>query len=199
MKKVFLIGMILFLAIGSFAQGLSGGIKAGLNLADQKYSFSGTTIDTKFKAGVHVGGFVTWMFTEHIGLQPEALFSMQGTTFDNDFIDGKTKFNYLNVPVLVRYNVNEMISLHAGPQIGFLLSAEAESDDGDSEDIKDEFKGTDFSGAFGLGVDLPMGLGFGARYILGFTKIAEEDVEAPEVKNSAIQIYASYKLFGKKK
>lgn len=70
---------------------------------------------------------------------------------------------------------------------------------GDTEDIKDEFKGTDFAGALGLGVDLPMGLGFGARYVIGFSQIAEDTVEFPEVKNSAIQLYACYTLFGKKK
>jgi len=199
MKKLILICTILFLASGSFAQGLSGGIKAGLNLANQKFSGDGITLDTKAKPGLHVGGYVTWMFTEKLGLQPEVLFSMQGAKFDEDFIDGQTNFNYLNVPVLVRYNINEMISLHAGPQVGFLLSAEAEAD-GDTEDIKDDFKGTDISGAFGLGVDLPMGLGFGARYIIGFSQIAEDEPDfQTEVKNSAIQIYACYTLFGKKK
>ncbi len=197
MKKLTLTSFVLLFAFCSLAQGISGGIKAGLNLANQKITFDGTSIDTKARAGLHVGGFVTWMFTEHLGLQPEALFSMQGSTFDDDFIDGKTNFNYLTVPVLVRYNVTEVVSLHAGPQFGFLLSAEFESG-GDKQDVKDEFKGTDIAGAFGLGVDLPMGLGFGARYIIGFTQIAEEDVETPEVKNSAIQIYACYKLFGKK-
>jgi len=197
MKKLTLTRLVMLFAFCSLAQGLSGGIKAGLNLANQKITFTGTNINTKAKAGLHVGGYVTWMFTEHLGLQPEVLFSMQGSTFDDDFIEGNTNFNYLIVPVLVRYNITEIVSLHAGPQFGFLTSAEFESG-GDKQDVKDEFKGSDISGAFGLGVDLPIGLGFGARYIVGFSQIAEEDVETPEVKNNTIQIYLCYKLFGKK-
>lgn len=123
MKKLILTCSILFLACCSFAQGISGGIKAGLNLADQKFSGDGFSIDTKVKPGVHVGGFLTVMFSEKLGLQPEVLFSMQGAKFDSDFLDGQTNFNYLTVPVLVRYNISEMFSLHAGPQVGFLLSA----------------------------------------------------------------------------
>lgn len=198
MKKLTFTSAIVLIAMYSIAQGISGGIKAGLNLANQKISGDGISFDTKSKAGLHAGAYVTIMFSEKLGLQPEALFSMQGTKFDIDGFDVQTNFNYLNVPILVRYNITDMISLHAGPQFGFLLSAEAESD-GDKEDIKDEFKGTDIGGAFGLGVDLPMGLGFGARYIIGLSELADDTDNSGEWKNSALQLYACYKLFGKKK
>jgi len=197
MKKLSLTGAILLLTFCSFAQEISGGIKAGLNLANQKFSGDGLSIDTKAKPGIIVGGFVTVMFSEHLGLQPEVLFSMQGTKFDLGGSDYKSRFNYLTVPILVRYNINEMISVHAGPQIGFLLSAEFE-EDGDKSDVKDDFKGTDIAGAFGLEVDLPIGLGFGARYVIGFSQISEDPDNFAEVKNSAFQLYARYTLFGKK-
>jgi Outer membrane protein beta-barrel domain len=197
MKKLTFTCSIVLLAYCSIAQGISGGVKVGLNLANQKISGDGISFDTKMKPGVHVGAYVTIMFSEKLGLQPEVLFSTQGTKFDIDGFDVQMNFNYLNVPILVRYNITEIISLHAGPQIGFLLSAEAESD-GDKEDIKDEFKATDIGGAFGMGVDLPMGLGFGARYIIGFSELAEDTDNVGEWKNSAFQLYLCYKIFGKK-
>lgn len=197
MKKLFLTAPILLVTFCSFAQGISGGIKAGLNLANQKFSGDGISLDTKSKPGIHVGGYLTIMFTEQLGLQPEILFSMQGAKFDIAGGDYKSNFNYLAVPILFRYNVNEMINIHVGPQVGVLLSAEVEFD-GDKEDVKDDFKKADIGGVVGLGVDLPIGLGFGARYVLGFSQISDDTDENGEVKNSVFQLYACYKLFGKK-
>lgn len=183
----------------SYGQGLSGGIKAGMNLSNQKFSGSGIQLDTKAKAGIHVGGFLVYMFNENMGVQPEILYSMQGSNWDDDGDDNKIKFNYIQIPVLFRYNIIDMVSVHGGPQIGMLTSADIEYEDGDEEDIKDDFKGTDFSAAFGAEVDLPIGLGFGLRYVLGLTNVSEDDFAIEETKNRNIQIYAKYTLFGKKK
>lgn len=198
MKKLILLLVVIgFTTAGAFAQGVSGGIKAGLNLADQKISGGGISIDTKMKVGFHFGAYATIMFSDKLGIQPEALYSTQGSKVEFDGADGDFNFSYLNVPVLLRYNINDLVHLHAGPQFGFLLKAEADSD-GDTEDIKDSFKGSDLGLAFGGGVDLPMGLGFGIRYTAGLSQISEDEDENGEWKNNNIQLYVSYKLFGAK-
>lgn len=198
MKKIFLtISFVYFMALASHAQGISGGIKAGLNLTNQNISFGSLSLNTNSKVGFHGGAYLTAMFSEKIGLQPEILFSMQGSEVDLFGDKGKFNFNYVNVPVLVRFNITDMVNIHAGPQLGLLLSAEAKGDDGSSEDIKDSMKGTDISAAFGLGIDLPMGLNFGLRYNLGLVDVAEDDDGDVELKNSNFQIYVGFRLFGK--
>ena len=111
--------IMFFASVGAFAQGVSGGIKAGLNLSNMTFSSSGYTTSPSFSPALHGGVYLTAMFSEHLGLQPEVLFSGQGAKSDND----KYKLNYITVPVLVRYNVNSLLSFHAGPQVGFLMSA----------------------------------------------------------------------------
>jgi hypothetical protein len=71
---------------------------------------------------------------------------------------------------MLRYSPVKVFNLHAGPQFGMLLSAKQECD-GNSEDIKDGLKGLDFGLGIGAGVDLPMGLGFSARYVAGLSNI----------------------------
>lgn len=195
-KLVCTLAMISLVSAGIYAQGISGGLKGGLNLSNQDLE---GFVDTKMKIGFHVGAFATIMFTENMGLQPEILYSVQGSEIDEDGADATFNVNYLTVPVLFRYNINEMIHLHAGPQIGFLMKAEVEAD-GDTEDFDDYFTGTDIAGAVGGGVDLPMGLGFGARYIFGLSNVLDYEDAADEYtwKNNNIQIFVSYKLFGKK-
>lgn len=180
---------------GLYAQGLDLGIKAGVNIANQDITGSGFAIDTKSKVLFHGGAFVTWMFSEKLGLQPEVLFSMQGSKYDFDGYDGGLITNYIAIPVLVRYDINDMFSVHAGPQFGLLMSAEEEFD-GDKEDVKDDFKGTDIGLAFGLEADLPANLGVGARYVLGLSNVLESDGSFgdAELKNGVIQIYVKFRL-----
>src|SRR6187402_3045285 len=112
---------------GLYAQGLDFGVKAGVNIANQKIT-GDYEPDTKAKIGVHGGVFVTWMFSEKLGLQPELLFSAQGSKDKSDLYDYSIITNYVNIPVLLRYNVTDMISVHAGPQFGILVSAKEDED-----------------------------------------------------------------------
>jgi hypothetical protein len=119
-KKLLLTSVVLVLTSYTFAQGISGGVKAGLNLADQRYSSDGSTADSKVKPGLHAGLFLIAMINEKFAVQPEVLFSMQGCKLDIDGFDGnyETYFNYVAIPLLARYNITDRISVHAGPQLG---------------------------------------------------------------------------------
>lgn len=204
MKKLLLTSAILSLSFCCLAQGFSGGIKAGLNLADQKYSLDGTTVDTKMKSGLNAGVFFVASINDKFAIQPELLFSMEGckmTLPDLDY-DYVISFNYLSIPILARYNITDRISIHAGPQLAFLMSANSELSNGTqvmNVDIKEYYKTMELSGAIGGEIDIIAGLGAGARYVFGLTKIHKDDIDNDgKVKNNVIQIYLKYRLFGGK-
>ncbi|MDQ2655812.1 MAG: PorT family protein, partial [Bacteroidota bacterium] len=123
--------------------------------------------------------------------QPELLYNSVGAKIDDDAL----KANYLSIPIMIQYNPVPVFNIHAGPQIGFLLSAKA-----DDEDIKDQYKGLDLGLGFGAGVNLPMGLGITARYVMGLANIMDDSGDADfgdvTVKNTAFQVSLTYKLFG---
>lgn len=201
MKKLLLAIVVVFIASYSFAQ-VSLGVKAGLNLSDQKFSSNGTTVGHELKPGFHAGLIVTAMINEKFGIQPEVLFSMQGTKLESGLFSAKyvTSFNYLAVPILARYNFTDRLSIHVGPQIGFLMSAEVEdSNGGQTTDVKDDYKSTDISGALGGEFEIVSGLGAGVRYVFGLTDIHKDEVDNEgKVKNSNVQIYLKWKFGGKK-
>jgi hypothetical protein len=189
MKKILLLTMV-FIGAYSFANAqVSGGIKGGLNLAniDTDGSPDGTT-------GYHAGVFLNFGFAG-ISLQPEVLYSVKGA---KDF-----DLTYVEVPILLKKNFAKVINIHLGPQFGFLTKAEGIDVDGDGNsvigaDIKDQLKTSDLSLVFGAGVDFPMGLSGGLRYVLGLSDVNDKYfITAGKIKNKTFQIYIGYKLFGK--
>jgi len=191
MKKITTLVFACLLGAVAYGQSISGGLKAGLNLANETFKGNGYTSSPSFLPGLHGGAYVTVMFSDHLGVQPEVLYSAQGAKSG----DQKHKINYVVVPVLVRYNVNNLLSFHAGPQFGVLTSAEAVS--GSTEtDMKDQVKGSDMGIAAGVGIDLPMKLNFSFRFIQGLSNINDTGSSMTQ-KNYNLQFSVGYKLFGK--
>jgi hypothetical protein len=193
MKKIATLLVFVSLAAGSYAQGLSGGLKVGLNLANQTIKSSGYTASPSFLPSFHGGAYLTFMFTEKVGLQPELLFSGQGYKSG----DNKLLLSYIAIPVLVRYNVNDLLSFHAGPQVGILASAK-EDYSGQSNDVKDEYKGIDMGIAIGATVDIKK-LNFTFRFVKGLSDVADDSVDPDgdyKQKNYLLQLSAGYRLFG---
>jgi len=196
-REIKIIVTILILIAGAgpltYAQGVSGGLKAGLNISNAKAKVTGASISTDARTGLNAGVYVKAMLTDKLGIQPELLYSQQGDGKD----DESERINYLTLPVLFRYQVNEMFNLHAGPQLGFLLSAE----DNDGVSFKDDLKPVNFSLAMGLGVDLPAGFNLSGRYLLGLsndivlegTGLTSDDLK---VTQWVLQFSLGYKLFG---
>lgn len=188
MKKSLLTFLVAFCALSAFAQ-LTGGLKAGLNLAN----FSGDVEGNSMRIGFHAGAYATFNLSDKIGLQPELLYNSVGSTIDSDGTDVDFVMNYISIPVMLLYNASENFNIQVGPQFGFLASADGKAE-GASVDIKDFFKGSD------LGLNIGIGLNFGklnanARYCLGLSNIAEDSGD-DKVTNSVIQVGIGYRLLG---
>ncbi len=183
MKKVLLSLVVIATTVLASQAQVSYGAKAGANL----YNFSGDDAEgLDSKIGFNVGGFVNIPVSETFSVQPELVFSAEGAKASEG--DGTLNLNYLNIPIMLQYNTPSGFYAEAGPQIGLLMSAKAKLD-GESEDIKDSFKGTNIS----VGV----GLGFGARYNLGLGNILDSD--GGDLKLGGFQLGVSFKFGGSSK
>ena len=196
MKKLILAAVAVF-AMGNSAfaqQEIKFGPKAGVNFAN----ISGDD-NAEMKTAFHVGMFLEFKLDDSWSIQPEVLYSSQGAktsyTVFGQTLESDITADYVNIPVMAKYYVAEGFSIEAGPQIGFLMNAKA----GD-QDVKDSYKSMDISGNVGVNYDFPMGLFINARYSHGFTKINEDvtvagfTAEAPDYKNSVIQVGVGYKF-----
>jgi hypothetical protein len=194
MKRIILPVFVLLTVVAPMmvrAQGIGLGLKGGVNFANQsikQISQSVGDLSTDGRTGFHAGAYLVLAFSEKWAIQPEIMYSSQGAEIPT--LNEMNKFNYMSIPVLLRWKPISLISIEAGPQFSSLLSVK----DTNGDSIKENFKNGDFGLAAGATVHLPLGLNAGVRYIWGFNDIS--DVQDREVKNTLGQIFVGWTLFG---
>ena len=179
------------------------GMKGGMNVA----TLTGDETDTKSLIGLHIGGFMEYKVNDKFAIQPELLFSMQGTRYEYSEFDGfdtydvedKFKLNYLNIPIMAKYYATKKFNIEAGPQIGFLLSAKYEYSDSvygsGEENVKEFVKSVDFGLNLGVGFDFTDNIFAGARYSFGLSNINDlGDYDDFKSYNGVFSLSAGYKF-----
>ena len=196
MKKIMLV-LVVFTttAIVSKAQ-VKFGVKAGLN----GYTLGGDEVDgedIKTKIGFNAGGLVNIPISQMFAFQPEVIYNGEGgrQTDGDDRVN--YNLNYINIPLLVQFTSASGFYAEVGPQIGFLMSAKADTKIGGTSsdtEIKDQLKTANFSAAIGAGFRMSSGLGIGARYNVGLGSIAEDSNS--DLKTRGFQVGLSYLFRG---
>ena len=193
MKKL-LFGPLLLISVTMFAQTYQFGLKGGINVSN----FTGSSLDNvdkKALVGFQGGAFLSLLMGDHFAIQPEAVFSSQGARVSTINGDENWRVSYLNIPVELKVRFNGGFYLEAGPQIGFKLNETVPNQSGGS--AEDFAKNLDFSVNAGLGFHGKSGLGIGARYAVGITKVGnlEDSDFDPNFKNGVAQLFVFYTLF----
>lgn len=201
MKKNILLSICLLMTCAmAYGQAqFAVGLKGGLNLAKLDMNQGVSNVDNR--TGYHGGVFALIKLTK-IGIQPEILFSKQGSTFTApNTTNYEANFDYINVPIMLKLYLAAGLNLQVGPQFGFLTASELRNtatNVKDPQDAKTLFdKKSDVALAFGAGWDLPFGLTLDARYNLGLSDVQMKPSTTTPIsfKNKVIQISVGYKLF----
>jgi len=194
MKKIYVLSILMLcINLGIQAQELHFGVKGGVNFATVG---GDDTEDLKMRTAFHVGALMEVKFSETFSLQPEVLYSAQGTSGKEDGLDIDIKLDYINVPIMAKYNFSESFSVEAGPQIGFLISTKGKSDGVEVDlDEYDLFKDVDFGLGVGLSYKIIPNLFVSGRYNLGLSNINNDggDFESNgSNQNNVIQLSIGY-------
>jgi len=201
MKKILLSLFVVAMASGAgFSQAqVALGLKGGLNLA--KFDIKAGASNIENRTGFHAGAFGLIKLTK-IGIQPEILFSRQGSEFTFNNTNYEANFDYINVPILLKLYLAAGLNVQLGPQFGFLSTQElvnTASGVKDTKDAKDLFdKKSDVAIAAGLGWDLPFGITLDARYNIGLADVElrpTNQTNPVNFKNQVIQVSVGYKIF----
>lgn len=178
------------------------GIKSGANISTIKGIIGGPIK----KLGWYLGGSVIFPVAGKISLQPEILISSKGGSyypgapapppFSNTI--SKLQFNYVNLPVLISYDIDSRTTLLIGPELGYLLS------------VRHKMQTTVFKSDYYYPQKIDIGMDVGAGYLFikgcsievryshGFNMIRSRDVTGiyslERGANRVFQIGLKYQL-----
>ena len=156
-----------------------GGILSGLTKNDNIFPL----------ASYNIGAVVNIGISEKFSIQPEVVYSAQGTEFSFLILSfGVLKLDYINIPVMASFELLKGLTIQAGPQIGFNLSAKYQKTNSQNwNDVKDDIESTDYGVAFGIQYEFHFGMFFQARYAMGLS-----DVFSSYTEITALGVDTSY-------
>lgn len=208
MKRIFLITMLSLGVFTATAQQVRFGVKGGVNIS--KFTSSNDFIKFNYRTAYHAGVLAEIALGNRFAIQPEVLYSTQGTKLDIDLklfkSDATLKLDYVSVPVMMKLFVAQGLSLEVGPQISFNINSKASYKEVLKEKTMDVKK---FVEPYSLSLCFGGGYEFGnfilsARYSLGLNKVTDESLKSEasgivaeiikldDIKTGVIQVSVGY-------
>lgn len=157
------------------------GVKGGVSFTTLRGSGADGMGRMDTKTSFHAGAYAQFRVSNNFSLQPELLYSRKGYQGEGTTTAPSIKLDYIDLPLLAVYNLGYRWSVHAGPQVGFLVAYR----ENDREMDRGTFRATDVGGAVGVEFRAAFAR-VGARYNHGFI---DANKATPGLKNSALQLY----------
>lgn len=183
MKKLSLVlGLFISVSVTQaqlwFDLGIKGGFTPGTSLNSNIFNDGNYTL--KFAPGYQFGGKVGINFNpEHAVAIEGLLTTIQTKTAIKDADPTTLKLNYLEIPILYRYNKENGGYSEIGPVIGMIQSATGGTN---SVDVKDQFSKNTYGLMLGFGQYIGggnlFGLNLGFRISYTFTDIINSDYQS---------------------
>lgn len=206
--------MLLAGAVASSAQAQSirFGVKAGANLSNLAGDLTGKgQYDNRF--GFHGGVMLNFgLANDLVSIQPELLYSQKGFKYSDQAFGiyrntGSVRYDYLDVPVLVRVKVSGVF-FELGPQYSYLLNIASNRTqtlggitvNSSGTANLDNVNRNELGYVGGLGFQSSQGVLLGVRYNGAFTDFAKDGYSNNDfrnARNSAFQAYVGVLLGGK--
>ena len=157
------------------------GVKSGINIATVK----DLNNDPKNRIGWYGGGFANIAIKENFFLHPELLFSTKGYRSIGNIINDKktaTRLNYLALPILLGYKIDNKTSLFLGPEFGYLISVYSKTPYNESFDVSNSFPvKIDIELAAGLNYNVSKNMGLEIRYTYGLKNMYATDADGVRI------------------
>lgn len=182
------------------------GVMGGINLA----KLAGDDVDdAKNRVGVLGGLSYVRNWGGAAGLEMDILYSAKGVKSVEGNDEFTIKLNYLEIPVLLRYDFPSTSAvrphLAIGPSLAFRTGCGAETKTGgasvsvDCDELQEgldvKLKSFDLGATVGGGLDFAMGRNtftVGARYTMGLMAVADADDD--DTKNRVISLFAGISM-----
>lgn len=184
------------------------GIKAGVNEAVLQGRVGE---DATYKTYFHAGVFYEAKLIGPLSIQPELLYSLQGSQLKGatTVTNYTTQLNYIQVPILLKATLGPVF-VEAGPQFGYLVAAnengtvQVRNTSGNvafrdvDQSATGNYKRGDFAVCGGVGLKLGPLIRVGGRFVASVNDVNKlqylQGVNDPQLKNRVFQAYVAVQL-----
>lgn len=204
--NIFLAVMALLLTADAFSQGLSYGVRAGLNVSNLTMTLPPNLWPAdnqkQSRTSFNLGVYGQRAFGEKTAAQVELLYSGEGANFSDPGTElpGDVKLGYLALPVFFKYAFGKGIYAMAGPQLSYLLTAKTKYENGTEYDVLNRHNKINFSFVPALGYDWK-DFSINFRYQLGLSKLPSSSnawyntpYSDSKVKSNVFSVVLGYRL-----
>ncbi len=197
MKKTILLVTIAILGFGvssSAQEYVNFGVKGGVNFTNMT---SDGFEDNNSRTGFHLGLLAEIPLSDRFSLQPEVLYSTQGTEDEGSNYTDEYKLDYIQLPVMAKFYLVDGLALEAGPSFNFLVNEEYDIESGlfsleSDPDIASTFE---FAGAIGVSYKFNNGFFLNGRYMQGFTDVFDSDnFDDDAINNNGFQLGVGFQF-----
>jgi hypothetical protein len=187
---------LLFTVAGAapVAAQMTYGARMGVNFADVSFD-ADEDVPTSARKGLLAGVFVTiplgWLT-----VQPEALYTVKGTSLDPAGFTTDYIVDYVEVPVLVRLRLPRNAYVVAGPAMAFRLRARnriAFSGSTEEFDLGEKVESFDLGIVGGVGLDIRRWV-VDARYTHGLSDIDTDSSDDVRLRNRVFSVSAGIRF-----
>jgi hypothetical protein len=196
MKKLMMIAVMAVVALTANAQNtlrdngsftLQPKVGIGIGSLDGTWTTVGG-VDRKSRIGFLAGAEAEYYTNEWLGIAAGLNYAQQGWKLEGGGTSTTCKLDYLNIPITANFYVLQGLALKTGVQLGFLLSAKAES-----LDIKDAYESVNFSIPIGLSYEYENFV-FDARYNIGVSTVNKNSTSDNKYHSGLVQFTIGYKF-----
>lgn len=177
------------------------GIVGGANISNI-IDIDNSDFSTQTRVGWNLGGSLDIPIVYPFSFEGEVLYSQKGyraATADGDFTQ---RSNFIDVPLLAKFQLAPKFNFVIGPQISFLTSTQNVYRSGFNtvvEEIYDRdangYSKSVLGGVIGLGIDLAPNVELRGRYTLDLQNNDERGDYAPQYRNQVWQIGLGFKFY----
>ena len=96
---------------------------------------------------------------------------------------------------MVKYFINDVISIDAGPQVGYLVFSQISDGSKEWTDTKDSLNAFDYGVNLGASYEMDNGMNINIRYNYNFANIYKSDYFDFKAINTNFQISLGYKFY----
>ena len=195
-KLILIISLIIFTSTTLKAQeSVLFGVKGGVNFT----KMNSDKFADNSRVGFHVGLLAEIPLDNKFSIQPEVLYSTQGTKAQVILFGGNPTIDfhldYIQVPLVIKWYLTQSLALEAGPSFNFLVKNEMSGQgiqpfSGFSTfAIESDFgRKFEFGGVLGASYKFGRNLLGSARYVYGLTDAFDSEFNEKAIHNYGFQL-----------